>query len=776
MANPFIIPVRIDAKGVTKGLKNISSKFKTFGRNLTLAVSLPLAGIAVAAAKMAFGFGESLLKIQTLVGKTKEEIASMRGEIIKLGGETARSPRELADAMFAITSAGLEGKEAMEALSFAAKSSASGLGETKSIALALTGIMQSYAASGMTAERATDILTATVRAGNLEASELAPVLGRVTGLAAQLGISFEEVGASIATFTRLGVNSAEAVTGLQGIMNGLIKPTDQTKDALKALFTEAKDGDEAVNMLRASIAEDGLAATLVDLVGQIGDDQDALGDLVPNVRALSAVLGTAGAQGENYIKVAKQIADSTGLANKVFEETAQDSTFKFKQALNQLTIVGTDIGSMLLPPLVKAATFVGDLVKKFMSLDGVTKTIVIGLGILVAAIGPLLTALGFIISPIGLIITAISVLSYIVYKNFDAIIGFTASVINSFIDFYNSSLQVRIGIQGLKFVAKSVFGFIKMQAKNVVTVFTSIGKIIKLVFERRFSEVGDIVKEAFNAVKEDGKEFGEELSENFNEGVQNVLAGQLEHVTKEGIKEGLTNALNGAKGFIKGVGKDISNLVGVGATGGVTTETDTEPVGDSNEKLEEDLGKKGKIIDKANEKFKMSKDTMEKLVSDLSATMGEGIAGAIAGMAEAVGSGANLMLSFLGMLGDFMVKIGTMLISFGVAQLAFLESLKQMNPWLVIAAGAALVVAGTLVKMTMKKQSKKGGGVTPFAEGGIVTGPTLGLVGEAGAEAIIPLDRLGSIMGNQKGEFVLRGTDLILAMDRAKNFQSRITG
>jgi hypothetical protein len=36
-------------------------------------------------------------------------------------------------------------------------------------------------------------------------------------------------------------------------------------------------------------------------------------------------------------------------------------------------------------------------------------------------------------------------------------------------------------------------------------------------------------------------------------------------------------------------------------------------------------------------------------------------------------------------------------------------------------------------------------GITPFANGGIVTKAMLGLVGEAGAEAIIPLDRLGSM-------------------------------
>jgi phage-related minor tail protein len=37
------------------------------------------------------------------------------------------------------------------------------------------------------------------------------------------------------------------------------------------------------------------------------------------------------------------------------------------------------------------------------------------------------------------------------------------------------------------------------------------------------------------------------------------------------------------------------------------------------------------------------------------------------------------------------------------------------------------------------------GGITPFAAGGIVTGPTLGLIGEAGPEAIIPLNRAGGM-------------------------------
>ncbi len=67
--------------------------------------------------------------------------------------------------------------------------------------------------------------------------------------------------------------------------------------------------------------------------------------------------------------------------------------------------------------------------------------------------------------------------------------------------------------------------------------------------------------------------------------------------------------------------------------------------------------------------------------------------------------------------------------------------------------------------------------IPKFAKGGIVTGPTIGLVGEAGAEAIIPLNKLDGMMGGRtKGEFVLRGQDLVLALERADDFRTRITG
>ena len=208
---------------------------------------------------MATDLEGSFSKIENLVGITGKALDDFKTSVRNVSSETGKSQQELSEAIFTISSAGLRGAAATEVLERSAKASAIGLGDTQQIAQALTGVMQAYGKSGMTAAQATDTLTAIVREGNLEAEALAPTLGRVVGIASQLGVSFEEVGANIATFTRLGVPAEEAVVGLRGIMASFLKPTADAKNALATLGMTAED-------LRNQVSEDGLQATLTHLM------------------------------------------------------------------------------------------------------------------------------------------------------------------------------------------------------------------------------------------------------------------------------------------------------------------------------------------------------------------------------------------------------------------------------------------------------------------------------------------------------------------------------
>ena len=71
-----------------------------------------------------------------------------------------------------------------------------------------------------------------------------------------------------------------------------------------------------------------------------------------------------------------------------------------------------------------------------------------------------------------------------------------------------------------------------------------------------------------------------------------------------------------------------------------------------------------------------------------------------------------------------------------------------------------------------------------FAEGGLVNSPTVGLFGEAGPEAVIPLDRLEKMMDDRRGrrdegwngrvEFVIKDTELVGILKKHDSRAARV--
>lgn len=365
-------------------------KMQRMGRTLSRTVTLPALAAGGAAVKMASDFQSSMTRIETLVGLSRDQVQGMRKDVLALAGETGRAPIELSEALFAVTSAGLRGEEAMETLEMSAKAAAIGLGETRDIARALTGVLQSYSEEGLTAAEATDTLIGVVREGNLEASELAPVLGRVTGIASQLGISFDQVGASVASFTRLGVSAEEAVTGLRGILNALLK---QTPKAERALSQVGLTFDE----LRKKIQDEGLAQTLVQLVDSFEGNEKALASFAGRVRGLAAIMGTAGAQSESYLEIANNIADSSGNMDEGFARVSDTVQQRFNEALANLQAQAIELGTILLPIAEDIIQKIEEWVKWFGSLDEAGKKAVLRNTAIAAAAGPVLTIFGSLV-------------------------------------------------------------------------------------------------------------------------------------------------------------------------------------------------------------------------------------------------------------------------------------------------------------------------------------------------------------------------------------------
>jgi hypothetical protein len=175
----------------------------------------------------------------------------------------------------------------------------------------------------------------------------------------------------------------------------------------------------------------------------------------------------------------------------------------------------------------------------------------------------------------------------------------------------------------------------------------------------------------------------------------------------------------------------------------------------------------------------------EKLMTDITAAVevlgetvaiafGEAIGGAMSGQQDVLATFGDAILMALG---GFMSQVGKLLIAYAIS----IEKLQAAfaNPTEALIAGVALVAIGSAIKNSMKK----GPSVPAFADGGIVSGPTLGLMGEypgasSNPEVIAPLDKLkGMLKTNDSNGFVastsIQGRDLAIVLERYNRDSSR---
>ncbi len=165
---------------------------------------------------------------------------------------------------------------------------------------------------------------------------------------------------------------------------------------------------------------------------------------------------------------------------------------------------------------------------------------------------------------------------------------------------------------------------------------------------------------------------------------------------------------------------------------------------------------------------------LEKFNDESDKIINTGIASTFSGLAEAIGgalgNGANVMeaagSALLSTLGGVLIQLGQLAIQTGVGILAVKTALKTLNPYVAIAAGAALIAVGGMFK---GKASKLGG-----------SGGSSGSSGATGRDYSSPASSISSGSGgsftNGSVVFEISGTSLIGVLSNSLAKNSRIGG
>lgn len=388
----FANSVEGQSRKAKTSLEKVGEAMKDVGQDLSLYVTAPMMLVGTGSFKMAKDFEKSMSLITGLVGISADQVDAWKKDILEMAPELGKSPQELAQGLYFVTSAGIKGAEAMEVLEMSAKAAASGLGETEAIANLVTSAMNAYGVENLSASEATDILVTAVREGKAEASALAGSMSMVLPIAAEMGLSFDQVGAAQAAMTRTGASASEAATQLRGMLVGMLNPAEQSQKALAEMGMSFED-------LRSQIREKGLIATLTNLRQVVNDNGKEISDIFPDVRALTGVLDLTGSSAESNIAVFDALKNSTGALEFAFETASKTAEQQWQEALagSQVALIrlGDVLNQVFIPILQWATKAMTSLAEWFSNLSVEGQRLVLGIGALVTALGPMLIAVGF---------------------------------------------------------------------------------------------------------------------------------------------------------------------------------------------------------------------------------------------------------------------------------------------------------------------------------------------------------------------------------------------
>jgi TP901 family phage tail tape measure protein len=785
-----------DAKGLTQSLNTASGKLQAFGkkvtdvgRNLSTKLTLPLALAGGAAIKMAADFDKSMTQIKTLVGIASDEVDKMGEAAIEMAKNTGVSAKEAADALFFITSAGLRGKDALDVLEQALQASAIGLGETKTVADLATSALNAYGIENLSAAEATDVLTASIREGKLEADSLSQSMGTVLPIASQLGVRFSEVGATFAAMSRTGTDAAMAATQIRGILFALLKPSKQASDTL-AEFGLSASG------LRDKIEKDGLLDTLKLLTETFGDNEEAQGKVFANTRALSGVLDLMGKNLSSTEQIFSRMNNTAGITAEAFGELEKSASFKLNKSLNDLKVAFTEIGVVLLdtflPVIQDIASFLVNLSNKFQSLNPSVKKTIAVIAALAAAMGPILIVLGSMSSGLGLLASGFATAIPMILKFAKAFRAISILLIS------NPFGLALVGIVAVTAAVTELLHRLAPAASRFETlknIFKSLGNPMKFAALQAESaakaqaELSDNTEDSNTSLADFNKITEQTLKQTEN------LINNLSDSSNE--TEKLTNRLKDLKtaseitlsvktgDFDYATGEFAQSDIAVGAqqvkTDGLGGISAPDP-GEINDALsgllamQNQANKTAIALDNLaakNERMKELGDMIGGEVANAFYSFGEAAIGAL-GLAE------NGFGRFLGGMASTVLQLISMFLAQSIAQ-----AVAGASASAAATGPAAIITQPAFIATAVGGILSAFAAIPKFANGGIVSGPTMGLMGEypgakSNPEVIAPLDKLQGMMGqrnqnvNVGGEFKINGQDLVVALQRADRNRSRI--
>jgi TP901 family phage tail tape measure protein len=271
----------------------------------------------------------SLAEVQTIGKDLNLSLTELDDRVRSLSEQFAQPLEVVSEGLYqTLSNQVADGAQAFEFLATANKFAVAAVTDTGSAVNLLSSAINAYGFSAAEADTVAGKLFKTIELGRIRGEEFANTYGRVLVLSSQLGVSFDEVNAAVATLTVQGLKYNEAFTLINNINLKLIRPTE----ALQETFNEM-----GVASAEAGIQAFGFSGFLEQLTDRAGDSASEIGELFNRVRAVRGVLGLAGNATEKMVSNLKELQAAGEVdLQEAFDTIFETDAKRFEQEITRI--------------------------------------------------------------------------------------------------------------------------------------------------------------------------------------------------------------------------------------------------------------------------------------------------------------------------------------------------------------------------------------------------------------------------------------------------------
>lgn len=396
-------------------IANVGKNLKSFGEGVTnagkkmLPVTGIITGIGTAAVKTSTNFESAMSEVAATMGMTADEINSgskdykvLEKAARDMGAATKYSASESANALNYLALAGYDVQKSVKTLPTVLNLAAAGNMDLAEASDMVTDAMSALGKVAGTSDSFVDKMAKTAQKSNTSVQQLGQGILTVGGTAKVLKGGVTELNTVLGLLANNGIKGSEGGTKLRNIILSLTAPTDKASGAIKSLGLEVSDSEGNLRSFNDIFAD-----LKKSLKGMSSAEKTAKLNQIFNKTDLKAVNALLANTGKSFTKLSKQIDNSDGAAQNMADTMQNNLSGQLTTLKSALSEAGISIGKALIPVIKRLVSFIQDLTTKFNSLDDKTKTTIVVIAGIVAAIGPLLIVIGKLITAVGTIMTIV---------------------------------------------------------------------------------------------------------------------------------------------------------------------------------------------------------------------------------------------------------------------------------------------------------------------------------------------------------------------------------